>query len=65
MVMIADCAAGQKHPAAKISSGVLGAAASVSFQIIHAPAAGTTTSRINCRRIDSHLTSPRFHWPFS
>jgi hypothetical protein len=60
MVMIADCAAGQKHPAAKIRSGVLGAAASVCFQIIHAPRPGTSTSRINCRRIEIHFTSPRF-----
>lgn len=60
MVMIADCAAGQKHPAAKIRSGVLGTAASVSFQIIHAPSPGTSTSRVNCRRIDSHFTSPPF-----
>jgi hypothetical protein len=57
--MMADCAAGQKHPAAKMRSGVLGTAASVCFQIIHVPSPGTRTSRINCRRIEIHFTSPR------
>jgi hypothetical protein len=56
MAMMADCAAGQKHAAAKRMSGVLGVAASTCFQIIHAPSPGTSTSRINCRRIETHFT---------
>ena len=60
IAMMADCAAGQKHPAAKMSRGVLGTGASVCFQIIQAPHAGTSTSRINCRSIEIHFTSPPF-----
>jgi hypothetical protein len=60
MVMMADCAAGQKHPAAKMRSGVLGTARSVCTQMIHVPTAGIRTSRINCRRIRTHFTVPRF-----
>jgi hypothetical protein len=60
MEMTAERAAGQKHAPAKMRSGVLGTGASVCFQIIHAPSPGTSTSRVNCRRIETHFTSPRF-----
>jgi hypothetical protein len=60
MEMMAERAAGKKHAPANRISGVLGTAASVCFQIIHAPSPGISTSRVNCRRIESHFTSPRF-----
>jgi len=61
MVVTADHPAGQKHAPANRISGVLGTADSVCFQIIHAPSPGMSTSRINCRRMETHFTDPRFH----
>jgi hypothetical protein len=58
--MAAARAAGVMQPSATTSSAALGSGWYTCFQITQTPKPVSPMSRINCHRIESHFTSPRF-----